>query len=190
MSTSSSNAPREITQLLQALSDGQTSALDDLMPLVYDELRRIARHRLRSERDTHTLQTTDLVHEAYERLVDHHAVDWNDRSHFFSVAARAMRQVLVDHARRKHAQKRGGNAPHIAIEEATIEGTSPAQSLLAINDALEQLEARAPRQGKVVESRFFAGMTIKQTAHMLDVSPSTVKRDWRAARAWLARALE
>lgn len=178
-----------ITQLLHDLRDGRSAAFDDLIPLVYEQLRRIARRRLRKERDDHTLQTTDLVHEAYERLEAHHEVDWDDRSHFFAVAARAMRQVLVAHARRKNAQKRGGTVPHVTVDDASPSTPPPPVSVLTLNDALERLETLDARQAKVVEGRFFAGLTIQQTARMLDVSASTVKRDWRTARAWLAREL-
>lgn len=184
------DTPGDITQLLQELRQGRSTAFDNLIPLVYEELRRIARHRLRSERDDHTLRTTELVHEAYERLVDHHAVDWNDRSHFFAVAARAMRQVLVEHARRKNAQKRGGTVPHISVDDSPPSTSPPSVSVLALNEALDRLETLDARQARVVEGRFFAGMTVQQTARMLDVSASTVKRDWRTARAWLARELD
>lgn len=184
-----SDAPGEITRLLQELYEGREDAFDDLIPLVYDRLQQIARRRLRDERDDHTLRTTELVHEAYERLVDHHAVDWNDRTHFYAVAARAMRQVLVEHARHKNAQKRGGNVPHVSVDENPPSVASPSVSVLALDDALDRLETLDARQAKVVEGRFFAGMTVRQTARMLDVSPSTVKRDWRTARAWLAREL-
>jgi RNA polymerase sigma factor (TIGR02999 family) len=184
-----SDATGDVTRLLQELRRGRDEAFDDLIPLVYDQLRQIARRRLARERDDHTLRTTELVHEAYGRLVDHHAVDWNDRSHFFAVAARAMRQVLVEHARKKNAQKRGGKAPHVSVGQAPPSDQPPSVSILALHDALERLETLDARQAKVVEGRFFAGLTIGETAQMLDVSPSTVKRDWRTARAWLARAL-
>lgn len=183
------DTPGEVTQLLQELRRGRAEAFDDLIPLVYEQLQQIARRRLGKERDDHTLRTTELVHEAYDRLVDHHAVDWNDRSHFFAVAARAMRQVLVEHARRKNAQKRGGSAPHVSVDETRPSDTPPSVAILALHDALEQLETLDARQAKVVEGRFFAGLTIGETAQMLDVSPSTVKRDWRTARAWLAKEL-
>lgn len=179
----------KVTELLQELRRGRSTAFEDLIPLVYDQLRKIARYRLRGERDDHTLQTTALVHEAYERLVDHHAVDWNDRNHFFAVAARAMRQVLVEHARRKNAQKRGGNAVEVSIDNASPSESPPAVSVLALNEALDRLETLDSRQARVVEGRFFAGMTVRETAQILDVSPRTVRRDWRTARAWLAREL-
>lgn len=181
--------PGKITELLHELREGRSAAFDDLIPLVYEQLRRIAGRRLRKEHGAHTLQTTELVHEAYERLAAHHEVNWDDRSHFFAVAARAMRQVLVEHARRKNAQKRGGSAPHVSIDESTPAVAPSPISVLALDDALERLEMLDARQAKVVEGRFFAGMTIQQTAQMLDVSASTVKRDWQTARAWLAREL-
>lgn len=179
----------KVTLLLQELRKGRSAAFEELIPLVYNELQDIAQHQLHGERDDHTLRTTELVHEAYERLADHHAVDWNDRSHFFAVAARAMRQVLVEYARRKNAQKRGGNVPHVSISQEPPASPPPAVSVLDLNEALDRLQTLDARQAKVVEGRFFAGMTIQQTAHMLDVSASTVKRDWRTARAWLAHEL-
>ncbi len=187
--TTGNDPPGKVTQLLQELREGHSTAFEELIPLVYSELRKIARYQLRGERDDHTLRTTELVHEAYERLVDHHSVDWNDRSHFFAVAARAMRQILVEYARRKNAQKRGGQVPHVSIDKHSPSVPPPSVSVLALNDALNRLETLDARQAKVVEGRFFAGMTIQETARMLDVSPSTVKRDWRTARAWLAREL-
>jgi RNA polymerase sigma factor (TIGR02999 family) len=184
-----SDAPGDVTQLLHELRRGRGEAFDELIPLVYEQLQQIARRRLGKERDDHTLRTTELVHEAYDRLVDHHAVDWNDRSHFFAVAARAMRQVLVEHARKKNAQKRGGDVPHVSVSEKMPSDQPPSVAILALHDALERLQALDARQARVVEGRFFAGLTIKETAQMLDVSPSTVKRDWRTARAWLAQEL-
>jgi RNA polymerase sigma factor (TIGR02999 family) len=181
--------PGEVTKLLRELGQGRSTAFDDLIPLVYDRLQQIARRSLRGNRDVSLLRTTELVHEAYERLVDHHAVDWNDRTHFFAVAARAMRQVLVEYARRENAQKRGGNVPHVSVDDVPPASPPPSVSVLALNDALNRLEQLDARQAKVVEGRFFAGMTIEETAQMLGVSASTVKRDWRTARAWLAREL-
>lgn len=184
-----SESTGDVTQLLVQLSNGREAALDDLFSTVYQELRRMARHHMRGERPDHTLRTTELVHEAYFRLVDHHAVEWQDRSHFFAVAARAMRQVLVEHARRRKAQKRGGDQPELPLDEVTpVAGRSPAM-LLALDDALDRLATFDARQAQVVECRFFAGFTIDETADILDVSPSTVKRDWRSAQAWLYRAM-
>jgi RNA polymerase sigma factor (TIGR02999 family) len=179
-----------ITSLLRALRDGDRSALDRLAPLVYDRLRRMARARMRGERAGHTLDTTGLVHEAYLELVAFERVDWRDRAHFFAVAARAMRNVLVDHAERRRAAKRGGGVAPLALDEE-IPALQPAaaEEILALNTALERLRALDPRQERVVECRFFAGMTIEETAAALGVAPATVKRDWETARAWLNREL-
>ena len=180
----------DLTALLVRLSSGETAALDELLPAVYDELRRIARNQLRGERDEHTLRTTELVHEAYLKLVDHHELDWRDRQHFFAVAARAMRQVLVDHARQKVAAKRGGDAPEVPLDEVTLPRETKTEELIALDDALTRLADRDERAARVVECRFFGGYTIEETADVLDVSRSTVKRDWRGARAWLNRELD
>jgi len=179
----------DVTALLVRLSNGEEAALDRLLPAVYDELRRIAHNQLRGERADHTLRTTELVHEAYEKLVEHNAVDWQDRQHFFAVAARAMRQVLVDHARRKTAAKRGGDAPEMPLDDVTLLQETKTEDLIALDDALDRLAAQDERAAKVVECRFFGGYTIAETADVLDVSRSTVKRDWRGARAWLNREL-
>ena len=180
----------DLTALLVRLSSGETAALDELLPAVYDELRRIAHNQLRGERDEHTLRTTELVHEAYLKLVDHHELDWRDRQHFFAVAARAMRQVLVDHARQKVAAKRGGDAPEVPLDEVTLPRETKIEELIALDDALTRLADRDERAAQVVECRFFGGYTIEETADVLDVSRSTVKRDWRGARAWLNRELD
>jgi len=179
----------DVTRLLRRLREGD-EVIDDLLPAVYDELQRIAQNRRREEADDHTLQTTELVHEAYFKLVDHGSVEWEDRQHFFAVAARAMRQVLIDHARTKKAEKRGGAAPKVPLDEMTLPQEKDPTELIALNDALDRLAQRDERSAKVVECRFFGGYTIQETADVLDVSRSTVKRDWRAARAWLNRELE
>jgi len=179
----------DVTRLLRRLREGD-EVIDDLLPAVYDELQRIAHNRRREEADDHTLQTTELVHEAYFKLVDHGSVEWEDRQHFFAVAARAMRQVLIDHARTKKAEKRGGAAPKVPLDEMTLPQEKDPTELIALNDALDRLAQRDERSAKVVECRFFGGYTIQETADVLDVSRSTVKRDWRAARAWLNRELE
>lgn len=179
----------DVTALLVRLSNGEEAALDRLLPAVYEELRHIAHSQLKGERDDHTLRTTELVHEAYEKLVNHSSVDWQDRQHFFAVAARAMRQVLVDHARKKSAAKRGGPEPELPLEEVTLPRETKIEDLLSIDDALDRLAERDERAAKVVECRFFGGYTIAETADVLDISRSTVKRDWRAARAWLNREL-
>jgi RNA polymerase sigma factor (TIGR02999 family) len=184
------NSPSKVTHLLERLREDDREALDALLPLVYDELHRLAHLELRGQGGDVTLRTTALVHEAYDKLVDHHAVDWQSRSHFFGVAARAMRQVIVDRARRRQAQKRGGDAPHLTLDEGRIAVDRQADRLVALDEALDRLAAFDERQGRVVECRFFGGMTIKETADALDISPSTVKRDWRTAKAWLSREIK
>ena len=179
----------DVTRLIGHLRSGKAGALDELLSAVYDALRDIARNQLRGERANHTLQTTELVHEAYMKLVDHETVDWQDRQHFFAVAARAMRQILVDHARRRTAQKRGNGASEVPLEDVTPrEGLGPG-ALIALHDALDRLAERDERKAQVVECRFFGGYTTQETADVLDVSRSTVVRDWRAAQAWLNRAM-
>jgi RNA polymerase sigma factor (TIGR02999 family) len=180
---------KTVTRLLVELSDGNEAAMDELMPIVYDELRQIARGQLRGERSDHTLNTTALVHEAYLKLVRLDRIQWQNRAQFFGIAAQAMRRILINYAVKRNAQKRGGGTPDVPLDDAVVMSPAQATELIALNDALEQLEALSPRQGRVVECRFFAGMTIGETAAALDVSPATVKRDWTAARAWLNNAL-
>ena len=159
------------------------------MPLVYGELRRLARHYLSRERSDHTLQCTALVHEAYVRLAGGNPPDWKDRAHFFGVAARLMRQVLVDHARAHRAAKRGGGAPRLTLDEELIGAGSADLDVLALDDALTDLAAVSPQQSQIVELRFFSGLTIEETSEVLGVSPATVKRSWTTARAWLFREM-
>lgn len=163
--------------------------LDDLFPLAYAELRRMAHRRLRRERDGHTLDTTALVHEAYLKLSKLDRIEWQGRTHFLATAAQAMRRVLVDYAVRRNAQKRAGGRARVPLDRITVAVDEGAEDLLALNDALERLKAMDARQCRVVECRFFAGMSIDETAEALGVSPATVKRDWTHARAWLNRAL-
>ena len=179
----------DVTRLIGHLRSGKAGALDELLSAVYDALRDIARNQLRGERANHTLQTTELVHEAYMKLVDHETVDWQDRQHFFAVAARAMRQILVDHARRRTAQKRGGEAETVPLDDVTPRREVGPGTLIALHDALDRLAERDERKAQVVECRFFGGYTTQETADVLDVSRSTVVRDWRAAQAWLNRAM-
>jgi RNA polymerase sigma factor (TIGR02999 family) len=180
----------DVTRLLAQLSNGREAAIDELFPVVYEELRRIAHNQLHGEPEDVTLRTTELVHEAYRKLVDHHALDWQDRQHFFAVAARAMRQVLVNHAKKRKAAKRGGDAPDVPLQQVTLPRETKLDELITIDDALSRLADRDERAAKVVECRFFGGYTIQETADILDVSRSTVKRDWRAAQAWLRQALD
>ncbi len=180
----------DVTALLIELRDGDREALDELLPCVYDELHRQAHYQLRGDRPSPTINTTALVHEAYFKLVDHHWVDWQDRSHFFAVAVRAMRQVIVDHARKRQAQKRGGGTPDLPLDEERIRPEAQADRLVALDEALTRLEQLDERQSKVVECRFFGGFKVAETADILDVSPTTVKRDWRTAKAWLHREMK
>ncbi len=182
-------SPPDVTALLVDWSRGNRSALDQLLPLVYAELRRIAARQLRKERGGHTLQPTALVHEVYLRLVDQRQGDWRNRAHFFGVAAQVMRRILVDHARRHRAGKRGEGVPCLSVDDAR---DLPAPSLipvLALDHALDRLEKLDPDLARIVELRAFGGLTIEEAAHVLEVSPSTAKRDWRTAKAWLTREL-
>ena len=178
----------DVSTLLRAWSDGDQSALERLTPIVYDELHRLARRQLRRERTGHSLQTTALVNEAYMRLVDYKRMQWQDRAHFFAVSSQVMRRILVEHVRR-HNLKRGGGVQHISLEEAAVVGGDQDADLVALDDAMNALERIDPRKVQVVEMRFFGGLSVEETAEVLRVSPVTVKRDWRGARAWLYRKL-
>jgi RNA polymerase sigma factor (TIGR02999 family) len=177
-----------ITDLLVAAQGGDRAAFDEVFPLVYDVLRRIAHRKLGGERPGHTLATTDLVHEAYLKLVRVDPARWRGRAHFLALAARAMRNILVDHALRRRTLKRGGGATPLVLDDVAVPG-APGSDILALNGALERLASVDLRQSRVVECRFFAGMSIEETAEALDVSPASVKRDWTVARAWLNREL-
>lgn len=178
-----------VTQLLEALTDGDQAALDELLPIVYDTLRRMARRELQGERRGHTLNTTALVHEAYLELVKLDQIEWQDRAHFFAVSAKAMRHILVDYAVKRNAQKRGGNRRRVPLDDVNLVTRQRAEELLALDEALKRLEAIDERQGRVVECRFFGGLTIEETAAVLGISEATVSRDWTRARAWLNREL-
>jgi len=179
----------DVTVLLKAWSDGDRGALDRLTPLVYEELRRLARRYLRRERTGHSLQTTLLVNEAYVRLVDYKRMQWQDRAHFFAVSAQLMRRILVEHARR-HNLKRGGGLQHVSLEEAGEVGGGRTTDLVALDDAMNALARLDPRKAQVVEMRFFGGLSVEETAEVLKVSTITVMRDWNTARAWLFRELK
>jgi RNA polymerase sigma-70 factor, ECF subfamily len=183
-------APREFTQLLVDWRNGDKTALDQMTPVMYEELRRLARHFLAAERPDHTLQPTALVHEAYMRLVDQHAVDWKNRAHFLGVAASMMRRILINHARAHRAAKREGFAQAITLEDALAVFTNPEVDVLELNLALEHLTDLDPQQGRVVELRYFGGLTIEETAEVMGISPATVKREWGTARLWLLRKME
>jgi RNA polymerase sigma factor (TIGR02999 family) len=181
----SHSQPQEVTQLLLAWSRGDRAALDRLIPLVSTELHRLAHHYMRGERVGHTLQTTALVNEAYVRLVDASRVEWRDRAHFFAVSANLMRRILVDFARKRRYQKRGGGAVMIALDEDGIPSPQPGPDIVALDSALEALAAFDPRAATIVELRFFGGLTVEETAEVVGVSPRTIKREWAAAKAWL-----
>ncbi len=180
----------EVTRLLQDWSDGRREALDKLLPLVYDELRRLAHSYLTRERPDHTLQTTALVHEAYLKLVDQRSVNWQNHGQFFAISAQAMRRILLDSARRRTSAKRGRGETKISLDEAaTVSADAANESLLALDMALQELEKIDAEQSKIVELRYFGGLTIEETAEVLKTSPATVKREWTMARAWLYQAM-
>lgn len=179
----------KITEALRQLSQGHSEAMDRLMPMVYDELRRIAHVQLRNERIGHTLDTTGLVHEAYLKLLDVTELQWQDRAHFYAMASRLMRRILVDYARARTRHKRGGDAVHVPLDEAVDVPVGRAEELIALDEALVRLEALNERQARVVEYRCFAGLSVEETAEALGTSPATVKRDWAFCRAWLNQQL-
>lgn len=183
------SAPSGVTLLLRRASEGNREALDELLPLVYAELRRRAQARLRHERSGHTLQATALVHEAYMRLIDQKKVRWQDRAHFFAFAGQAMRRILVDHARKHKAAKRGGAATKVTLNEEIAPSKQRDVDVEALHDALEILESMDSRQARIVELRFFAGLTEEEISEVLGISTGTVKRDWRSAKAWLFHEL-
>jgi RNA polymerase sigma-70 factor (ECF subfamily) len=178
----------EVSGLLRAWGDGDRGALDRLTAIVYDELHRLARRYMRGERPGHSLQTSALVNEAYMRLVDYKGMHWQNRAHFFAVSAQLMRRILVEHARR-HNLKRGGGVQHVSLEETAMVGGDRAADLIALDDAMVTLARLDPRKVQVVEMRFFGGLSVEETAEVLNVSSVTVMRDWSAAKAWLYREL-
>jgi RNA polymerase sigma factor (TIGR02999 family) len=179
----------DITQLLAKWSDGNQSALDELYPLVYDELHRLARRYMSRERKGHTLQTTALINEAYVRLVDQRNVHWANRSHFFAISAQIMRRILIDHARRNAYAKRGGGAQQVSLEEVAAVTPDPGRALVRLDEALKSLAERDPRRSQVVELRYFGGLNNAEIAGVLKISENTVTRDWNMARAWLYQQL-
>ena len=184
--TSSSNS---VSQLLIAWGQGDEAALEQLTPLVYDELHRLARRYMRRESPGHTLQTSALVNEAYLRLIDQRNVSWQNRSHFFGIASQLMRRILVDHARTKKRAKRGGSDVRVSLTEATVVAKNKELDVVALDEALERLAQLDEQQSKVVELRFFSGLTVEETAEVMGISKATVKRDWSMAKAWLHREL-
>lgn len=186
----SSPARADVTRVLVDWSGGDREAPNRLIPLVYEELRQLARQYLQRERDDHTLQATGLVHEAYLRLVDQGTATWQNRAHFFGVAAHVMRRILVDYARSHRADKRGGGWDKLELDEAMAPSGERSVDLIALDDALKDLLALDPRQSQIVELRFFGGLTNEEVAEVLDISPRTVKREWRMAKAWLRREMQ
>ena len=188
--TPSPNGSRaHVTELLLAWGTGDRAALDELVPIIHEELRRLARHQMRGERDNHTLQTTALVNEAFLRLVDLRRIRWQDRAHFLALSARLMRRILVDHARSRSYQKRGAGVANVTLDESLIASPERGIDLVALDDALEDLARVDARKSQVVELRFFGGLSVEETAEALKVSPETVTRDWRLAKVWLLREI-
>jgi RNA polymerase sigma factor (TIGR02999 family) len=185
----SGTGSHDVTRLLISWSDGDNNALEQLMPLIYRSLKKIAHHHLNRERGPHTLQTTALVHEAYLKLVDQNSVHWKNRSHFFAISSQAMRRILIDHARKQIAEKRGGKGEKISLEEIDVASIDPDQNLLDLDEALNELEKIDSQQSRIVELRYFGGLTVEEAAEVLQISPRTVAREWAMARAWLYRNL-
>ncbi len=184
-----SDQVQDITRLLLEASEGSDEALDDVFASVYPRLRQLARSRRRGWQGDHTMDTTALIHEAYLKVAGSSSSEFENRGHFFAVAAQAMRQILINYAEKKNAQKRGGGAAHVTLHDDDAVGEDALDELLTLDGALEELSEVSPRQARVVECLFFAGFTVEETAEALDISPATVKRDWATARAWLYRAI-
>jgi len=182
-------APSEVSLLLQGWRNGDSQALDALLPLVYKELRRLARMQLQKERPDHTLQSAALVHEAYLRLIGLNPPQWESRTHFFAIAAQLMRQILVDYARRHRAAKRGGSVCKLSLDDVMAASPGKDLDVVALDDALNTLAKIDPRQSRVVELRFFAGLSLQEISEAMEIAPATVQRDWTAARAWLHREI-
>lgn len=180
----------QVTQLLVRWSEGDSSAIEQLTPLVYQELHRLAHKHIQQENDGHTLQTTALVHEAYLRLVDQRNIRWQNRAHFFAVSAQVMRHILVDYARKKSSAKRGGVAQKVTLDDGAVVWKERSTELIALDEALQQLAEIHPRRSKVVELRYFGGMNNKEAAEVLKISEASIERDWRFAKAWLYRELQ
>ena len=180
----------EITRILKSWSGGNREAVDDLMPLVYDELHKVAQQYLRRQRTDHTLQPTALVNEAYLKLIDISDVEWQDRAHFFAFASQVMRHILVDYARGQAREKRGGGAQKLSLDEAISYSKETEVDLLALDEALSELATIDEKQGKIVELRFFGGLTVEETGVVMRISPATVKREWRIAKAWLFKRMK
>jgi RNA polymerase sigma-70 factor (ECF subfamily) len=187
--SSSSDPTSTISRLLESVRNGDAAAAAALTPMLYNELHRLAMHHMRNERPGHTLQATALVNEAYLKLIDNREANWQNRAHFLAIASQAMRRVLIDHARSKRRVKRGGLQQKVALEDVQIAAEEQTYDLIALDEALDRLAKVDARQGRIVELRFFGGLSVEQTAEVLSISPKTVKRDWAVARAWLHREL-
>lgn len=182
-------SPQEVTQLLADWAQGDKSAFDKLFPLVHDELRRIARRQMSHERPGHTLQATALVNEAYLKLAGHEGFEWQNRAHFYAVCAQVMRHILIDHARAHARDKRGGGTIHVSLEEVAVIAAEQADEYLALDEALRFLESVDPKKGRIVELRYFGGLSVDETAEVLDLSPRTIRREWQRSRAWLYKMI-
>lgn len=182
-------SPQEVTQLLADWARGDKSAFDKLLPLVHEELRRIARRQMSHERPGHTLQATALVNEAYLKLAGHEGLEWHNRAHFYAVCAQVMRHILIDHARAHARDKRGGGVVQVSLGEVAVIGKQEAGDYLALDEALRFLESVDPQKGRIVELRYFGGLTVEETAEVLDISPRTVRREWRRSKAWLYKMI-
>ena len=182
-------SPQNVTEMLRDWRNGDQEALEKLIPVVYDELRRQAANYLRRERPGHTLQTTALIHEAYLRLINQQNIEWQNRAHFYAIAARLMREILVDHARKRQASKRGGSDIKVPLEEAMVVSPERSVDLVALDEALTRLAAIDAQQSRIVELRYFSGLSVEETAEVMAVSSRTVKRDWNVAKAWLRHQL-
>jgi len=182
-------SPQEVTQLLADWGKGDRSALDKLLPLVHSELRRIAQRQMSQERPGHTLQATALVNEAYLKLAGQQGFDWQNRAHFFAVCAQVMRHILIDHARAHARDKRGGGAVKVALNDALVVADDQASHFIALDEALRRLESLDPQKGKIVELRYFGGLSVEEAAEVMNISPRTVRREWQRAKAWLYRMM-
>ena len=186
----SSKPQQNITLLLNEINDGNNLAIEKILTLVYDELRKISSKYLSDEYRKNTFQTTELVHEAYIKLIGNQQINWQSRSHFYGIAARTMRQILVDSARKRKSHKRGGGKTNLSLEDAQLVASESDDQILALDEALKKLEEIEERSSKIVELRYFSGLSIEETAEMLNISPATVKRDWQFAKAWLYREMQ
>lgn len=184
------NTPQNITRLLNEISNGNELAIEQILPLVYDELRKISSKYLRDEYKKHTFQTTELVHEAYIKLIGDQKLSWESRAHFFGIAAKTMRQILVDYARKRKAKKRGSGKAKLSLDDVQLTTGESEDLILALDEALTKLASMDERLNKIVELRYFSGLTIKETAELLNISPATVKRDWQFAKTWLYREVQ